>query len=100
MEVFHGAVRGSMFAQHVPDDGDVGAENATEGLENRVCTERNVVPCEIWAAATEDDGKAYGGYDACSTRKVSPVAFFWAPRSNTYARPKQKIKLMMSFFFV
>lgn len=64
-----------MFAQHVPDDGNVGAENATERLEDRICAERNVVPCEVRTTATEDYGQAYGGYDACAMRKVSPVAF-------------------------
>jgi hypothetical protein len=57
VEGIEGAVHGSVFAQHVPDDWDVGAEDAAERLKDRICAERDIVPCKIWTAATEDNGK-------------------------------------------
>jgi hypothetical protein len=63
-----------MLAEHVPDDGNVGAEDATERLENGVCAERDVVPGEVWATTTKDDCKTDGGYYAGSAFMVSRVA--------------------------
>ena len=58
------AIRRSAFSEHVPYDGEIGAEDAAEGLEDGVCAEGDVVPGEICATATEDDGESDGGYDA------------------------------------
>jgi hypothetical protein len=66
VEAVNGTVHGAAFTQHVPDDGEIGAEDAAERLKDGVCTERNVVPCEVCAAAAEDDGESDGGYNACS----------------------------------
>jgi hypothetical protein len=63
-----GAVHGAALAQHVPDDGQVRAEDATEWLEDGVGAQRDVVPCKVGAAAAEDDREANGGYNACSVR--------------------------------
>jgi hypothetical protein len=59
-----------MLAEHVPHDGNIGAEDAAEWLENRVCAERDVVPSKVWATPTENDCKANGRYNA------SPVSMF------------------------
>jgi hypothetical protein len=59
-------IHGSAFAQHMPYDGQVGTENAPEGLKDRVCAERDIVPRKVCTAATEDDGKSDGRYDTCS----------------------------------
>jgi hypothetical protein len=53
-----------MLPQHVPDYRKVGAEDAAQGLEDRVCAKRDVVPGEVCAAAAEHDGEADRGYDA------------------------------------
>jgi hypothetical protein len=63
-----------MLAEHVPNDGDVGAEDAAEWLEDRVCAKRDVVPGEVWATATKDDCKTDGGDHAGSVFMVSGVA--------------------------
>jgi hypothetical protein len=46
-EGIYGPIHGSPFSYHVPYDRDVGAEDAAEGLEDRVCAEGNVVPGEV-----------------------------------------------------
>jgi hypothetical protein len=87
-----------MFTQHVPDDWDIGAEDATKRLEDRVRAEGNVVPCEVWTTATKDYGKAYGGYDACAMQKVSPLAFLDAEKYNlrkTEAEDQADNKLLL-----
>jgi hypothetical protein len=98
-EGVNGAVHGTALAQHVPDDGQIGAEDAAEWLEDGVSAEGDVVPCEVCAAAAEDDGEADGGYDACSVGAL--VSLTWERRAErAYARPMQKMKLKSSFFFV
>ena len=49
---------GFPFAQHVPDDRKVGAEDATQRLEDGVCTKWDVVPCKVGVAVTENHCKA------------------------------------------
>jgi hypothetical protein len=100
VEVIDGAVHGSVLAHHVPDDWEVSAEDATEGFEDGVCAEGNVVPCEVWTASAEDNGETYRGYDAGPIFVVSFEWLHFAPGSTTYARPMQKMKLSISFFFV
>jgi hypothetical protein len=87
------------LAQHVPDDRQVGAEDATEWLKDRVCAERDIVPCEVCTAAAEDDGEADGRYDACSVGAYVSFTVRWG-MEKAYARPMQKMKLKRSFFFV
>ena len=51
----------------MPDDGEVGGEDAAKGLEHGVCAERDVGPCEVGVAAVaQDDGEAHGRDYACS----------------------------------
>jgi hypothetical protein len=56
------------FAQHMPDNGQVGAKDAAEGLKDGICAERDIVPCKVCAAAAEDDSESDGGYNACSVK--------------------------------
>lgn len=77
-EAFSGAVQGAMLAEHVPDYRNVGAKDATQWFEDRVCAERDVVPGEVWAAATENDCKANRGYHAGPMFMISQVAIFCA----------------------
>lgn len=44
---------GFALAHHVPDDGEVCAEDTTEGLEDRICAEWNVVPGEVGTTMTK-----------------------------------------------
>jgi hypothetical protein len=78
VEIIDGAVHGSMLAQHVPDNWEVSAEDATEGFEDGVCAEGNVVPCEVWTASAKDNGETDRGYDAGSMSVVSRVSTFCA----------------------
>jgi hypothetical protein len=48
---------GAPLAHHVPDDRKVSAEDATEGLEDGVCTKWDVVPREVGASMAKNDGK-------------------------------------------
>jgi hypothetical protein len=41
----------------VPNDWDIGAEDAAEGLENGVCAQRNIVPGEVRGTVAKDYGK-------------------------------------------
>lgn len=62
------AVYGTVLPQHVPDDGQVGAQDASEGFEDRVCAERDVVPSEVWASASEYNRQSDRRDDASSAR--------------------------------
>ena len=51
---------GLALPEDVPNDGQVGAEDAAQGLEDGVCAERDVVPREVGIAAAEYDGETNG----------------------------------------
>ena len=51
---------GLALPEDVPNDGQVGAEDAAQWLEDGVCAERNVVPREVGIAAAEYDGETNG----------------------------------------
>lgn len=55
---------GLALPEDVPHDGQVGAEDAAQGLEDGVCAERDVVPREVGIAAAEYYGETDGGNDA------------------------------------
>jgi hypothetical protein len=57
----------------VPYDGQVGAKDAAEGLEDGVGAEGDVVPCEVGAAAAEHYGEADRGYDAGTVVNISEM---------------------------
>lgn len=90
---------GPTFAHHMPDDREIGAENAAEWFEDRVGAERDIVPCEVGTTAAEDDCETDRGYNACTGQLL---AGFWERRmkkKSTHARPIQKIKVKIIFFF-
>ena len=91
---------GAPLANHVPDDGEVSAEDASKGLEDGVCTKWDVVPREVGASMTEDDGETQRRND---TSPMDPICQCDCSRrvwNWTYARPMQKITLSISFFLV
>lgn len=47
----------------MPDDRQVGTEDATKGLEDGVRAERYVVPCKVGTAVAEHDSETDGGND-------------------------------------
>jgi hypothetical protein len=82
-EAIDRSVHGSAFAQHVPDDRKICAEDAAERLEDGVCAERDVVPGEVGTAATKDNSESDGGYDAGSVSStVSFCAMYSMVRKN------------------
>lgn len=54
----------------MPDDRQVGTEDATEGLEDGVRAEGNVEPCEVGVSVAEDDSKTDGRDDTGADRPV------------------------------
>ena len=57
---------GLALTHHVPDDGEVGTENATKWLEDGICAEWNIIPSEVRIAVAEDYGETYGRHHAGS----------------------------------
>jgi hypothetical protein len=55
---------GLALPENVPDDGEVGAEDAAQGLEDGVRAERDVVPREVGVTATEYYRETDGRNDA------------------------------------
>ena len=54
------------LADHVPNDGQVGAQDAAERFEDGIGAERHVVPGEVRVATAEDDGEPDGRNNTCS----------------------------------
>lgn len=52
---------------HMPDDGEIGVENAAERLKDGVCAKLDIVSCEVGTAMAENDGETERGYHASST---------------------------------
>ena len=51
----------------MPDDGEIGVENAAERLKDGVCAKLDIVSCEVGTAMAENDGETERGYHASST---------------------------------
>jgi hypothetical protein len=77
VEVFVSAVRCAAFTEHVPDDWEVGTEDAAEGLEDGIGAEGHVIPGEVGTAAAEDDGKPDRRYDASAISAYVSSAALW-----------------------